>query len=562
MRHFRRLGFLLLTLSAASGLAQLAPEQRVADMEHLAALYAKNYAPYEWKRDTQGFDLLDLKPWLEKARAAKNDLEFYDVLVAYVASLNDAHSGYAVPSSFSASLNFSADIYDGKVLVDSINRTRLPASDYPFQIGWEVVSVDGVGVEELMTAFTKYSISANPRSTRRTAASLLTLRPQQLMPGAVDLGDSATVVLRAPEGETRSFVIPWVKSGLPLRRVGPVPVLPGLDGASVMGFGDEADYLAPLRALEWARIRDNAVLGFGARAPIFAPPSGFVQRLGRLSSDAFYSGTFRAGGYNIGFIRIPSYSPANTTLALQQFFSEMAYFEQNTDGLVIDEMRNPGGSVSYCNTLIQMLMPRDFRVIGFEVRATSDWVASISSSVESARAQGAPQSIIDLLVGIQDQIVTANKEMRGRTGPIALDDVSLDRQPLTDGMGNVMAYTKPLMVLIDEFSASGGDLFPATIQLNGRGKLFGMRTMGAGGSVASARAGAYSEGSTNITLSLMNRGEAVSIDGYPATPYIENVGVHPDIAADYMTRENLLNAGGPFVRAFVDAMVEQIRKGQ
>ena len=39
--------------------------------------------------------------------------------------------------------------------------------------------------------------------------------------------------------------------------------------------------------------------------------------------------------------------------------------------------------------------------------------------------------------------------------------------------------------------------------------------------------------------------------------YIENIGVRPDIAVDYMTRWNLLSAGAPFVQAFIQA-IEQL----
>ena len=37
---------------------------------------------------------------------------------------------------------------------------------------------------------------------------------------------------------------------------------------------------------------------------------------------------------------------------------------------------------------------------------------------------------------------------------------------------------------------------------------------------------------------------------------------YPDISLDYMTRDNLVNAGRPFVQAFTDALVRQIQKGQ
>ena len=147
--------------------AQLKPDQKQADFLYMAGLYAKQYAPYEWKRDTQGFDLLRVQPWLARIQASKDDLDFYEIMVEYVASLNDAHDVYTLPSNFVARLNFTTDIYDGKVLVDSINRTRLPAAEFPFQIGYELVSIDGVSVEDLLKSFTKYEIAANPRSTRR-----------------------------------------------------------------------------------------------------------------------------------------------------------------------------------------------------------------------------------------------------------------------------------------------------------------------------------------------------------------------------------------------------------
>ena len=183
--------------------------------------------------------------------------------------------------------------------------------------------------------------------------------------------------------------------------------------------------------------------------------------------------------------------------ALTTFQSEIAFFQANTEGLVIDEMRNPGGSVSYLNAIVSYLMPSKWRSIPFEVRATSEWVQEISSALVSAMAAGTPQNILDLLQNLKDEIVAANSAMRGRTKPIPLDDVTIDRDPAMDAKGNVIAYTKPLIVLVDEMSASGGDAFAATIQDNARGPLLGWRTMGAGGNVEGWEAGSYSLGSSS-----------------------------------------------------------------
>jgi len=137
--------------------------------------------------------------------------------------------------------------------------------------------------------------------------------------------------------------------------------------------------------------------------------------------------------------------------------------------------------------------------------------------------------------------------------------VTIDRGPAMDKDGNVIAYTKPLMVLVDEMSASGGDYFPATIQDNARGPLFGFRTMGAGGNVEAWEAGSYSQGLTRVTESLMSRNIEVVTSDFPVTRYVENVGVRPDIEYDYMTRQNLMGGGAAFVTAFLQAMNNHIQ---
>ena len=566
----------LFALTADVAMGQLTVEQKVADFQNIAGLYAKRYAPYEWKRDIFGFDLLNAAPWIDKILTTKDDLDFYEVLSEYVSKLNDAHDVYTLPANFQAILNFSVDIYDGKLLVDSINRTRLPATEFPFVTGYELVSIDGQSAESLLQTLLRYQVAANRRSTSRLAATLLTIRPQQLMPHAADVPDISTVVFRRPDSQLETYRIPWVKSGLPLVAVGKyitpaaLPLvtpagLPLVRFAARESLPDEIPtYMAPLTRLQNCRVPDRTVLGFGALTPIFAqslPPS-FVRRLGS-TGDPFFSGVFQAHGFRIGFIRIPNYAPTNTTAALTAFQNEMAYFQANTDGLVIDEMRNPGGSASYVNQLLSLVMPVPWRAMGFEIRATSEWVVSISVALEQAKAASAPQNIIDLLEMIKGAIVNANASFRGRTEPVPLDNTTLDRSPLTDSQGNLLAYTKPLIVLVDEMSASGAEVFAAGIQDNARGRLVGWRTMGAGGSVETWEAGSYSLGLTSVTESLMNRGRNVVTGrgrkaSFPPAPYVENIGVRPDVRINFMTSDNLSQSGKPFVDAFVTAIVNQI----
>ena len=48
---------LLLVCFGATGRAQLLPDQKLQDFQQLAALYAKQYAPYVWKRDALNYDM-------------------------------------------------------------------------------------------------------------------------------------------------------------------------------------------------------------------------------------------------------------------------------------------------------------------------------------------------------------------------------------------------------------------------------------------------------------------------------------------------------------------------
>lgn len=563
----------LALISAAAGMAQLTPEQKEADFNVLASLYAKHYAPYEWKKQAFGFDMLRTGSWLERVRQSKSDLDFYEICVEYVASLRDTHDSFALPSDFVASLSIGLDIYDGKVLIETINRTRLPAARFPFAVGDELVSVDGVEAAKLLEDFAKYAIQGNPRSTRRLAAARISVRPQSRMPHAPDLGDSATVVIRRMSGAEETYVLPWTKTGTPLK-VGPVPsprltASAGGNGNRGASRADLEDPESPVPAYEkvWRELQFSGVgdseglLGYGARTPVFNPPPGFTLRLGGAAADFFLSGTYQAAGQRIGFIRIPNYGSLSNVV-LQQFEREIAFFEQNTDGLVIDQMRNTGGFLCFGENIVARLVPGEFRPIGYELRASRSRLVGFDAALNSARAANADQWIIDLYENLFRQINQSYSENRGLTGPIPLCGASMTRQSATDAAGRPIAYTKPFVMLIDEFSTSTADSVPAMLQDAGRGILLGMRTNGAGGTNTRFDAGAYSEGTAGMTLGTMTRKAPIATPDYPTAHYIENIGVQPDIVVDYMTRDNLLQAGRPFVNAFTEAIVEAIRTGR
>lgn len=559
--------------------AQLTADQRELDFRQLASTFAKRYAPYEWKLELFQFDLFHIEPWLQRVRAAADDIEYMEICAQYVASLKDTHTAYSVATNLIVRLPMFVDIYDGKVLIESLNPFEFSPATPRVEMGDELVSIDGVSVGELMDGFEKLRSRGSPSASRRAAADMLTWRPQSAYPRAVRLTGTSQVVIRKASGGEYSYTVPWTStlSGIdkvgptPSPRLGPAPERAShprqqlLDALNEMwnwsapssdplllggGYDETTGQLTPRRYL----------LGYGQRNPVWNPPAGFNLRLGRLSTDFHYSGTWEAGGFRLGYLRIPTFQPPST--GLQEFEREIAFLQQNTDGLVVDVMRNTGGGC-YMLDVARRLIPRPFWFFGEEIRATRDRMLNMKLLLDLAVLSRADQWIIDVFAGYAAQLEQAHYESRGRTGPIPVcvpaPASSSTTPPSFEQTPADVVYTKPIIFLIDDFSTSAADIFPAMMQDNRRGPLAGTRTNGAGGSVSSWPL-VLSENSITNTNTLVVRREPVTVPGYPATRYIENAGAHADIPLDYMTRENLLTRGRPFVEAFTQILIDEIRR--
>ena len=580
----------LFALTATFCFADLTTDQKVADFMQLAGIYAKNYAPYQWKLQVIGVDIYNVKPWLDKVRATTNDVDFWDVCVQYVASLQDSHDEFTLNSGFYVWMHFDVDIYDGKVLIDGIDRSWLPLKLYPFQIGDEVVSVDGVAAQDLITQFIPYSAngSANASSRRRLAASAFTLRDQLFMPKAYQVPDQSSVVIKRANGNNETYSIKWDTYGVPLTTAGILPS-PQISSAKPrlartkdydpLGFSSllpdgyrrhSGDSDFPLSADRWgiwngarptpvpdsipdylqlqrdlsqmgALIPDGDYTSFGALTPVFDPPPGFKLRLGSKSTDQFLSGTYSTGPATIGFIRIPTMSPSSSNAALSQWVSEISYFQSNTDALVIDVMHNGGGSLCYIETLVAYLTSGQYTASNYQIRATDFWLGAFENSYLSAQASRAPNWVLNLYAAYVKDLQNALKDNRSMTGTIPICG------PLPTLTGSPTAYSKPILVLVDELTLSAAEAFTMMLQDAGRATIVGVRTDGGGGNPGSYGPLTYSEGNTRATRTFVIRPKTVKTPGYPASNYLENAGVYPDVQADFMTAEDLATGGTPFL---------------
>jgi len=336
------------------------------------------------------------------------------------------------------------------------------------------------------------------------------------------------VVLRRGAGAVETYSIRWTKTGVPLSAEGPVP-------AAKTNVARYADSPQPS----------------GALLPPYTLPAGFTQRLGRSQADAFFSGTYQAGGRTLGFLRIGGSVP-NTTAALAQLDIEIAYLQQNTDGLIVDNWGARNLGPCYAEDLAARFVSANFETITYELRATRDFVALFDSMVSALTAQGAPQSLIDVYQFYLDIVTTAYQENRGLTGPIPLCGPFSTRVPATT------AYTKPLVILINEFSSGPAEFFAAMLQDAARAALFGAPTAGTGSVGTTYNSGSYGEDAAMVSVALAVRPKRVTAPGFPATNLIEDVGVQADVLHDIFTIDNLRQFGVPYVTAFTGALLSRI----
>jgi peptidase S41-like protein len=563
--NMRRLTAALVLLCASfPASAELTSDQKISDFLNLAGVFAKRYAFLEWKQKAFGYNGLDIAPWLAQVRETKTDLEFFDLCAKYVAGFQDSHIAFILESSFYAYLPISADIYSGKIVIDSIDRKALPEKSYPFQVGDEVVSINAAPVKRLFDRLTPVMGNGNMATSQRFAADALFYHDQAVVPDSSDIKSYANVETVDSKGVHQVRTLKWSKFGLPYTNVGPVPSPSSAapENRSVRRTSAAGSAANPvpvwaqhLKSLRTFRLpRERFLTGFDDLQPFFAMPAEFKQRLGGGQFDFYFTGTFPAGGHTIGFLRIRDFGYAD----LETLQSEIQFMEANTDALVVDVTRNPGGDACAVQDTASYLIPKKFQALGSQIRATWDFVLEFEQDVEYAQYFGATADEIKILKQWASNIEAAYKANRGFTKTIPICGFSSTVSPATDKSNAVIAYTKPILLLTDNLSASAAELFAATMQDNQRSTQFGTRTMGAGGAVFQQPLSTYMDAAIYLPEIIAIRSHKVQADGLPSEPYIENFGVQPDIEFDYQTLDNLTQQGKPFVDGFTKAVVNLI----
>ena len=131
------------------------------------------------------------------------------------------------------------------MLIDSIDRERLPEAQYPFKIGDEWLTIDGRGTDELIREFSRLVGDGNAITLRRGAANALTRRDQAVHPRAHLVPDESAITVKLSNGETGAYQARWEKEGVPVTSI---PTSPEVRTTRAFSIENDSEQTCPAQA--------------------------------------------------------------------------------------------------------------------------------------------------------------------------------------------------------------------------------------------------------------------------------------------------------------------------
>lgn len=524
-------------------------KQRMSDAQTIVGLLDRGYAPREWKEELFDFSFEERsQEFLDKAGQEMDDTDFYQAIAEYLAGFHDSHVSFDFPSTLDARLPFSVEEVEGAFLVSRVHEDMPDGA--AIAVGDELLSIDGEAPSAIHDRFLLITGKGNPRTEARYATEALTYRAQWKCP-EIPSGTSRVAIRSRAEGIEKTLELEWIQSGWPFAEMkGSAVALSAPTAAGQRGWPTNLLEEARQKEIERGPMEDR--LGVGKPETFFPLPSSYVER----KQGPYPTGIMDIGGQKIGFIRIHTFSTKSKTVnrddAIRELEEEVAFFEGNTEALIIDQTNNGGGNWCFTLDVASFFFDTPQKETHDQWRVNRDNVVRIEEIALDPEASEADRAIA---ARIAREIREALKRGDALTRPIPECNLDGFFDPHTTREGVRVVYTKPILMLVNELSVSCGDYFPAFFQDRGRAVLFGAQTSGGGGSVTGIdqRIG-YSEFTMRYTISMGVR-EPTDPDGGGLIRYIENAGVNPDVPYE-ITAEDIVSGYKPYAAAVERAVLD------
>ncbi|MBY0553671.1 PDZ domain-containing protein [bacterium] len=525
--------FTALFLSLQLIAAPLTPEEKTLDFMQLIGRMKSGYGPLNYKKQTQGIDVDVLQEkYLKKIQESKTNDEFYYLISQFISEFRDSHFVAEIPTEASAKLPFYVDLVEDKVIIESVNTDLVDEDKFSFKKGDELIAIDGKPVAEIIKSLLPYVGEGYEKTQKRFATWMITSRKAERVP--LVEGKSLVTIKLYGRNTTKTEIFNWK-----VVNENPLEMLTAFRPTS---FLQKLSIKEKIKDFLTANKKSERSYMCSGESRIEIPIHATI-----VSEKPFVSYYWPTPKGNIGYVRIGHFYPEDeakwASSNLDAFFLRyekvISIMEKNTVGLIIDQDHNCGGYVDLGNKMLGLFMQQAYKPIQFSLVASKENYLEYKKMADS----------IDPLASMHDQVqavadIVKDSWVKGeRMTPL----VSLNGEDFLQP--NFVRYTKPIIMLIDEMSASCGDAFPVMMKGLGRAKLLGTRTMGAGGHVDENPPLNYSQIAVSMTRSMFFRP-----DGTP----VENNGAEPDYPYN-ITLDDFVNGYKGYRNFYTEKILELVK---
>lgn len=553
-----RLLFAGLMLFVLSGYKLNKHDQMVADLEFIGSTFDVHYAPALWKKEHVDWDLnreLALAKELIADAPSISVKEYQKIIRNFFRSTHDYHNSVRFHSTEAAILPFSVIGVKERYFIVHVNPFCLSPKAFMIQEGDELITFGQKPVHQAVLELQEQEFGTTGDGTDRALATMMLTQRKGSHGSDVPHGPIEVGVRRKGHNSVKKFQLIWCYAPEQITH----SYMPSVERTIEPSLKYERSMLTPF----FEQLHVEADYEINKHA--LGRRKGFLPNLGKVWWRSPGNNPFDAYLWEdakkrkIGYVRIPHYIGDENEA--HEFMQIIAYFEENSDALVIDQLNNPGGSVFYLYALASMLTERPLetpkhrmtltpREVEFAVKA----IPLLQSIQNDQQAQdklgetlsGYPVNYQTAQFILEFCRFTVQQWNQGNvfTMPTHLYGVDqINPHPYA-------SYSKPILVLINELDFSGGDFFPAILQDNERAVLMGTKTAGAGGFVARmAFPNRFGIDNFHYTASIAERSKSKEP--------IENLGIRPDIEYE-LTPADVQNQYRKYVqsiRQVVDGML-------
>lgn len=530
------------------------------------------YAPFKWKQEFLGWDVE------QEFDKAVNQILNYEITIKnyqkiikeFLGSVQDYHVQATFFSTESAFLPFSVKTINHRTFIDWIDGNYWPQNMPQLQQGDEILHFGGISIDQALEQVKATNgKKGNDFTDQALADHSLTLR---LGSAGHDVPKGPiTIVIKTKEGEVLNLNFDWIYKPEKIASLFNVDLLlDSIKNPSHFVLAEEKlksllhkkCMITPLNAnqVKNKELRHGEVGAPQSFLPLLGEPlwmfesksilnletrdnNGEIKPSKRIKWFAYIYAN--ENGKNIGYLRLPNYSGEDEDFS--SCIPIIAYLERHTDGLVLDQLNNPGGYVFFMNQILSLLTPYSLNVPKHQVAINQKEVMEAVQQIDELNdyvlfnVGELKQKSFRQMINYYQFILEEWNQGRTLTDPVHLSGVEAI-QPYR------IHYTKPILMLINELDFSAADFAPIILKDNQRVTLMGKRTAGAGGAVSSfsfPNQYGIKEISFTDTLALRDNLQKV-----------ENLGVAPDEEYE-ITEQDLLNGYQDYKLA-INIVIDQL----